>query len=55
MNSPDRVPAWLRINLVNWAIGHFPDSPPTKFRTMKKAQLWAIFYSCRGKGKKVQI
>jgi len=41
------VPCWRRIDLVEWAIKAFPDSPPSKFNKMKKDQLWAIWYNLR--------
>lgn len=42
-NEP--VPQWRRIDLVEWAIRAFPDSPPSKFKKMKKKQLWAIYFN----------
>ena len=44
-NEP--VPQWRRIDLVEWAIRKFPDSPPSKFKKMRKKQLWAIYFKCR--------
>ena len=43
--NKEYVPKWRRVDLVRWAIGYFPDSPPTKFKKMKKSQLWAIWFS----------
>jgi len=42
-NNP--VPSWRRLDLVEWAIKKFPNSPPSRFKRMKKARLWAIFFN----------
>ena len=52
-NEP--VPCWRRIDLEDWAIRTFPDSPPSRFKKMKKAQLWAIYFNKKNPNKEVRI
>ena len=51
MNWNDPIPCWRRVDLVEWAVRAFPNSPPSKFKKMKKAQLWAIYFSKRNRNR----
>jgi len=47
----ERCPFSTREQLLNWAISYFKDDKPSKFRSMKKDQLQAIWYKVQRKNK----